>query len=94
MSVELLPHIETGLKADPEFSARLLAMLARLGLYQPPRAQLIQYRMESALKLLATMPRCETREALQHRFGVSRRTAYRLMDRAIHARQMRLFDDA
>lgn len=91
MSIELLPHIESSLQADPEFSARLLAMLARLGLYQPPRARLIQYRMESAGKLMAVMPRCEAREALQHRFGVSRRTAYRLMDRALQTRQLRLF---
>jgi hypothetical protein len=93
MTVALLPMIESGLKADPEFTARLFALLARHGLYHPPRAALIRYRSESALKLLAQgQTRAETREALQERFGVSRRTAYRLMDRALSLRQMELFE--
>ena len=44
-----------------------------------------RYRVEVARRLVRDgMPRREAREVLQRRFGVSRRTAYRLLD-AAHA---------
>jgi hypothetical protein len=79
---------------DPEFRARLFGVLARAGLYHPPRAHLIHYRAQAAEKLLSSgQMRPQVREALQVRFGVSRRSAYRLIERALNSRQMNLFGD-
>lgn len=76
----------------PEFKARLFGLLGRLGLYRIPRTSLIHYRTETAVKLLADGSRPDTRDALQQRFGVSRRSAYRLIARALDMRQGRLFE--
>ncbi len=88
----ILTSIEAQI-ASPEFKARLLAVLARHGLYHPPRSSLIHYRAEAAAKMLSGHSRPETRDALRERFGVSRRSAYRLISRAIDLRQMRLFEE-
>jgi len=87
----VLQSVESSMSC-PEFKARLLAMLGRLGLYRVPRANLIHYRTEVAVKLLADADRPETRDALQSRFGISRRSAYRIISRALDMRQGRLFD--
>lgn len=87
----ILDHVNSHL-AHPEFRARLLGLLARAGLYQAPRAHLIHYRAEAAERMLASgLYRSQVRQALQERFGVSRRSAYRLIQRALDARQTRLF---
>ena len=90
-----MDHVLIAVEAQmtcPEFKARLLAMMARMGLYRVPRSSLIHYRTEAAITLLGGGSRPETRDALQQRFGVSRRSAYRLIDRALDARQGRLFE--
>ena len=87
----VLQTVESSMSC-PEFKARLLAMLGRMGLYRVPRASLIHYRTEVAVKLLADADRPETRDALQSRFGISRRSAYRIISRALDMRQGRLFD--
>jgi len=76
----------------PEFKARLLSMLARMGLYRAPRSSLLHYRAQVAVKLMESASRPEVRDSLQQRFGVSRRSAYRLICRAIDVRQGKLFD--
>lgn len=77
---------------DPEFKARLFALLARAGLYRPSRSSLIAYRAQTAQKLIEQGTcRAQTRESLRERFGVSRRTAYRLIGRALDMRQGSLF---
>lgn len=92
MTETLLQDVEASL-SSPEFKARLFAILARAGLYRPNRASLIHYRAQTAQKLIEQGScRADTRETLQTRFGVSRRTAYRLINRAIDMRQGRLFE--
>ena len=83
MSDSVLPDVERNL-ASPEFRARLLSLLERHGIYRPSRTMLIAYRVDAARRLLDhRMSRSEVRDALQSRFGVSRRTAYRLIERAL-----------
>ena len=78
--------------SSPEFKARLLSMLARNGLYRAPRSSLLHYRAQVAVKLMESGSRPEVRDSLQQRFGVSRRSAYRLICRALDVRQGKLFD--
>ncbi|MDP2811775.1 MAG: hypothetical protein Q8O34_16680 [Rhodocyclaceae bacterium] len=91
-----MDSVLTGIEAhlpSSEFKARLLAIMARCGLYSPPRASLLHYRAEAAASLLiGGHARPDAREILRVRFGVSRRTAYRLLDRGLNLRQGRLFD--
>jgi len=87
----LLHAVESSI-ASPEFKARLLSMLARNGLYRAPRSSLLHYRAQVAVKLMESAPRPEVRDSLQQRFGVSRRSAYRLICRALDVRQGKLFD--
>lgn len=71
------------LSNDPEFHARLVSLLARVGLYAPSRSELILYRAQAARRMMTWMSRSEVRDALQGRFGVSRRSAYRLIHMAL-----------
>lgn len=87
----ILQAVEVSI-SSPEFKARLLSMLARRGLYRAPRDSLLHYRAQVAVKLMESASRPEVRDSLQQRFGVSRRSAYRLICRAIDVRQGKLFD--
>lgn len=87
----LLQGVERFIES-PEFKARLLSILARQGLYHAPRSSLIHYRAQVAVKLMESASRPEVRNSLQQRFGVSRRSAYRLICRALEVRQGKLFD--
>lgn len=88
---DALRQVET-LIAEPEFKARLLSLLSRSGLASLPRAHVIHYRAETARSILSGgNTQSETRDALCQRFGISRRTAYRLIASALDLRQRRLF---
>ncbi len=75
------------LLGDNYFRYRVLLTLQRLGIWHVDRGAIIAMRVHVAATLLSDgMPRSEAREALQVRFGVSRRSAYRLLDKALTAR--------
>ena len=66
--------------SEPDFTARLLAMLKRRGLAKPERAMIHAHRARAArLMLDAGMSTTDTVEALQVRFSVSRASAYRII---------------
>ena len=86
---DLLRAIEASI-GEPEFKARLLALLNRRGLVRAPKAATLHYQVETAGRLLEHGTCAEARTALQERFGVSRRTAYRLLARAMARRSARM----
>jgi hypothetical protein len=87
-----LIHIEASLASD-EFKARLFALLARRGLYRVRRDTLQYHRAEAVASLFAQgLSRAEVRDITMERFGVSRRSAYRLQQRSFCPRQERLFE--
>lgn len=79
--VEVRKHLQ-----DAEFLARLLSVLADSGHIKPAFNELMHYRVRAAVKMLASgMARNEVRDALMARFGVSYKTAYRLINKAIES---------
>ena len=83
MNAELISEIRKHLQ-DAEFLARLLSVLSDCGYIKPACNELMYYRTKAAAKMLdAGMARNEVRDALMARFGVSYKTAYRLINKAI-----------
>lgn len=80
---------------DPLFRYNLLTELRtelrKSGIWHIDRQAILAQRASVAAKLIGEgMKRPEVRQALQERFGVSRRTAYNLIDRALNDRRPRV----
>jgi hypothetical protein len=83
----LLSTVSREIRSDALFRYALLMDLKLAGVFHIDRRAVIAMRIDAAGKMLAAkMTRPEARQALQERFGVSRRTAYNLIDSALRAR--------
>lgn len=68
---------------NPEIRLMVLRGLQRSGLVRPSRSEIRYWRVAAAAQLLASgATRAEAMAALRERFGVSARTAYRLLAEA------------
>lgn len=83
----LLVNVERSL-AHPEFKARLALILQRSGLADVPRSHVRHYQVATAAQMLTQgLSRADASVHLCTRFGITRRTAYRLLCAAIDSRR-------
>lgn len=85
---QALYYVMSYLKQDGYCRFLVLKELRRLGVWHIDRAALLAARVQEAVKLLGTgMSRAEARAVLMERLGVSRRTAYKLLEIALNRRR-------
>lgn len=83
MNINLISEVRKNLQ-DIEFLAHLLSVLSDSGYIKPACNELMYYRVMAVAKMLKSgMARNEVRDALMERFGVSYKTAYRLINKAM-----------
>lgn len=88
---ETLTHIDALLRENHAFRARLVALMVRAGLYHARSAVVMQRAQAAAAMLDAGSRRNEAQGALRERYGISRSTAYRSLEKALDIRQGTLF---
>lgn len=90
---EAISHVEALLATSYAFRARMLALLVRSGLYRGNRSHEVMQRAVVAAGMLdAGSQRNLAQAMLRERYGISRATAYRTLDKALEIRQGTLFD--
>ena len=88
---DTIAHIEALLRENHVFRARLVALMVRAGLYQARSAVVMQRAHAAAVMLDSGSPRNEAQGMLCERYGISRATAYRSLEKALDIRQGKLF---
>ena len=88
---DTLSLIEALLREDHAFRARLVALMVRAGLYHARSAAVMKRAHAAAVMLDSGSRRNAAQGMLRERYGVSRSTAYRSIEKALDIRQGTLF---
>jgi hypothetical protein len=88
---ETLSHVESLLRDNHVFRSRLVALMVRAGLYHARSAVVMQRAHAASCMLDAGSRRNDAQLVLRERYGISRSTAYRSLEKALDIRQGTLF---
>jgi DNA-binding phage protein len=86
-----LDEIEQRLRTDAAFRMGFIALLVRAGLVDDRKAKFMARCHAAAVMLASGVKRNEGQAQLQERYGISRRAAYRALDKALEIKQGTLF---